>query len=458
MRPAWDERHLSQTYWNAHLETLPREQLDAMHLRRLKALTRYALERSPFYQAKFRAAGVELSDLRTLDDFKRLPLTDKDEFLDFQDQQPHYGHTGALPEEYLSMHCETSGTTGQRLRIPLTLYDTERYGESWVYGWWAMGIRPHDSFYFAFNWGLFAGFWSAYWGVRRLGAKLYSGGGQDSAGHIRQILRLQPTVLISTPTYALHLANEARKMGVDLAASSVRYTYHAGEPGPCALPAVRERLDREWGAISGELLGVAELDALAPGCPTRTGVHMNEANVFSWSRDPVTGQEVGEGEVGENIVTSFVNTAQPLINYRTHDLVRRRSACACGRSWDFLDGVVLGRTDFMLTVRGTNVYPSAVEALLGQVSGVSSYYRMLLTRDDSGLDQMTVEFEAVPGAVDDPDELARTVSRRLREAIGVRIDARSVPEGSLPRPELKTQRVVDQRPREVRRALEAQSA
>jgi phenylacetate-CoA ligase len=185
---------------------------------------------------------------------------------------------------------------------------------------------------------------------------------------------------------------------------------------------------------------------------------MNEANVFSWSRDPVTGQEVPEGEVGENIVTSFVNTAQPLINYRTHDLVRRRSACACGRTWGFLDGVVLGRTDFMLTVRGTNVYPSAVEALLGQVSGVSSYYRMLLTRDDSGLDQMTVEFEPVPGSAVDPDALARAVSERLREAIGVRIQARSVPEGSLPRPELKTQRGIDQRPREVRRALETQQA
>jgi phenylacetate-CoA ligase len=245
-------------------------------------------------------------------------------------------------------------------------------------------------------------------------------------------------------------------MGVDLSASSVRYTYHAGEPGPCALPAVRDRLDREWGATSGELLGVAELDALAPGCPTRTGVHMNEANVFSWSRDPVTGSEVDDGEVGENIVTSFVNTAQPLINYRTHDLVRRRSHCSCGRTWGFLDGVVLGRTDFMLTVRGTNVYPSAVEALLGQVAGVSSYYRMLLTRDDSGLDQMTVEFEPVPGSTD-AEGLARAVGARLREAIGVRIDARSVPEGSLPRPELKTQRVVDQRPREVRRALEARA-
>ena len=186
------------------------------------------------------------------------------------------------------------------------------------------GFRPSDSFYFAFSWGNFAGFWSAYWGARRLGCRVLSGGGLDTKGHIQAILRMRPTVLISTPTFALRMAAVAAEMGIDLSQSSIKYTYHAGEPGPTALPAMRAQLEQAWGAKAGELLGIAEVDAMAPGCPEGDGVHVNEMNVFSWSMDPESGAEAGEGEIGENIVTSYANTAQPLLNYRTHDLVLRR--------------------------------------------------------------------------------------------------------------------------------------
>lgn len=455
VRSLWNPRSGESRFWNPYLETIPREQMDAIHLKRIRALLRHAYDNSPFYKRKFQEARITPDDIRTLEDFKtKVPVTDKSDFIQLQEENPHYGQTGAMPEEYIAVHCETSGTTGIPLRIPYTMYDTERYGESWVYGWWALGIRPHDSFYFAFNWGLFAGFWSAYWGVRRLGGKVYSGGGQTSEGHIRLIQRLKPTVLLSTPTYALYLAEVAREMGIDPASLSLRYTYHAGEPGPCALPAVRKQLDESWGAISGECYGIAELNSLTFTCQTREGVHVDETNTFTWSRDPETGKETPEGAIGENIVTTYVNNAQPLINYRSHDLVERHRGCECGRTWDYLRGVVLGRSDFMVTIRGTNVYQSAVEKILGDVPGVSSHYQLILTRE-KGLDRMLVQAEPVKNFPQDRcSELGQGVGNAIHQTLKVRLEVEIVPAGSLPRYELKTKRIIDQRPKEVRRALD----
>ena len=442
-------------FWNQRIETMPRERLDALHLQKLRALLDYAHDRSPFYRRKLDEAGIAPGEIRTLDHFKRrVPLTDKPDFVGLQHESPPYGPTLALPMELVAHHAETSGTTGVPLMIPYSAYDTVRYGESWVYGYWALGIRPSDSFYFAFGWGNFAGFWSAYWGARRLGCRVISGGGLDTKGHIQAILDKKPTVLICTPTFALRMAAVAAEMGVDLSASSIKYTYHAGEPGPTALPAVREAIERAYGAKAGELLGIAEIDAMAPGCPIGDGVHVNEMTVFAWARDPETGEEVRDGEIGELVVTSFANTAQPLINYRTHDLVRPRGRCSCGRTWLKLEGAVLGRSDFMVTVRGTNVYQSAVENLLAEVPGVSSFYELVLRRENDN-DTMTVRCEPASSvAADAWAELGRTASDHIRTALHVRLPVDVVPPGTLPRYEIKTKRIIDERPPEFRRALD----
>ena len=444
-------------FWNEYTETMPREQLDALHLQRLQALVAYAYESSPFYRKKLDDCGLKPGDIRTLEDFKRkVPLTDKSEFVGLQSEAPPYGPTLALPGEFIAHHCETSGTTGKPLAIPYSMYDTVRYGESWVYGFWAHGIRPSDTFYFAFGWGNFAGFWSAYWGARRLGCRVISGGGVDTKGHIQAILRMRPTVLISTPTFALRIAAVAEEMGVDLSQSSIKFTYHAGEPGPTALPAMRAAIEKAWGAKAGELLGIAEVDAMAPGCPNGDGVHVNEMNVFSWSANPETGAEVADGEIGENVVTSYSNTAQPLLNYRSHDLVRRRVGCSCGRTWVKFEGSVLGRSDFMLTVRGTNVYQTAVENLIGEMPEISNSYELVLTREADN-DLMTIRFEPTTAYAGEPDlweGIARRLSDRIHEFLHVRLRAVAVAPGSMPRYELKTKRIVDQRPVQFRRALD----
>lgn len=442
-------------FWNRHTETMSRKRLDALHLQRLQSLAHHAYEHTAFYRRKFDAVGLKPSDIRSLEDFKRrIPLTDKSEFIQLQQDRPPYGDTLALPMDLVAHHCETSGTTGLPLAIPYSMADTVRYGESWVYGYWGLGIRPSDTMYFAFSWGNFAGFWSAYWGARRLGCRIISGGGLDTKGHIQAILRLKPTVLISTPTFALRMAAVAAEMGVDLSQSSIRYTFHAGEPGPTALPGMRAQLEQAWGAKAGELLGIAEVDAMAPGCPLGDGVHVNEMNVYTWSYDPATGKEVDDGEMGENIVSGYANTAQPLLNYRTHDIVRRRSSCACGRTWTKFEGAVLGRTDFMVTVRGTNVYQTAVENVLSLVPGVSIHYELVLTHED-GNDAMTVHFEPEQSVLEtERDHLAHEAAERIHQALHVRLKVVPVAPGSLPRFELKTKRIIDQRPKELRRALD----
>jgi phenylacetate-CoA ligase len=442
-------------YWNAHTETMPREALDALHLKKLRLLCDYVYEYSAFYKRKFDEIGLKPDDIKSIDDFKkRLPIIDKKDFLDFQQERPPYGDTIAVPEEMVAHHVETSGSTGVPLGVPYTAYDTERVGESWTYGFWAHGIRPADSFYFAFNWGNFAGFWSCYFGARRMGCRVISGGGADSTGHIQNILRLKPSVLVSTPTFALRLAQVAEEMGVDIANSSIRYTYHAGEAGPFALPAMKNRIDDAWGADAGELLGIAESDAFAPGCANRDGVHANEMNVFCWSVDPDTGEEVADGEIGENIISSYSYSGQPLLNYRSHDLVRRVADCSCGVTWTKLEGVVLGRTDFMITVRGTNVYPTAVENLLGEIEGVSPFFQLVLDREDEN-DRMTVEFEP---RKDLPEaqwaELAADVEKRIHGALHVRLETKVIAPEGLPRYDLKTRRVIDNRPKELRRELD----
>lgn len=449
------EKARQSRYWNRFTETMPRDDLGALHLHKLQLLVEYVYAYSDFYKRTFDEVGLKPEQIRSIDDFKkRIPIIDKKDFIAFQQQRPPYGDTLAVPLEMVAHHVETSGSTGAPLAIPYTAYDTERVGESWTYGFWAHGIRPSDSLYFAFNWGSFAGFWSCYFGARRMGCRVLSGGGADSQGHINNILRLEPTVLISTPTFALRLAQVAQEMGVDLRETTIKYTYHAGEPGPFALPAMKKRIDDAWGADPGELLGIAEIEAFAPGCANRDGVHVNEMNVFCWSVDPDTGEEAPVGEIGENIITSFTYSGQPLLNYRSHDLVRRVHDCSCGVTWAKLDGVVLGRTDFMITVRGTNVYPTAVENILGETEGLSPFFELVLDRVDEN-DRMTVKFEPakdVPRG--DWDKLARLAQERIHEALHVRLEMSPVAPDSLPRYDLKTRRVIDNRPKELQRALD----
>lgn len=439
-------KSMSEEFWNRYTETMPREQLDAIHLRRIQKMMRYAYERVPFYRKLYQKAGFKPEDIRTLEDFNRyVPAIDKKDIVEAEQVAPPWGEAGALPDDFNLYRFQTSGSTGVPMGIPVSYYSSHHYGEQWAYGFWGVGIRPRDSFYFAFAWGTFIGFWSAYWGVRRIGATVYSGGGFTTEMRLKQILEYRPTVLVSTPTYALYMAEKARELGIDLPSTSVRYTYHAGEPGG-NVPTTRRAIEEAWGAKTYELYGIGEVGAIAPGCPHQRGVHLAEDQAYCTVVHPETGAQVSAGEVGENLVTSHIQFSQPLIKYRSHDLVRPLwEKCSCGRTWVLYEGGVLGRTDHMIIIKGANVYPTAIESLLGDVPGLTPNYEIHVSRSRLN-DEITVKVEAGPQcSTAEYAALKQKAEEFLYEKMLVRIGVEIHPPGTLPRYELKAKRFFDHR-------------
>ena len=433
-------------FWNPYTETLPRAELDRLHLRRLRALLAYAYARSPFYRRLLDRTRIRPEQIRTMDDFEqRLPIIDKKEILEAQAAGPPFGEALAVPEDFFLHRFQTSGSTGVPLHIPLTYYSSLLWGESWMYLFWAVGLRPRHAFYFPFHWGIFAAFWSAYLGVRRLGGTVISGGGLDSKARINQILAYRPDVVLATPTYALYLGEVARELNVDLRKSSVSVVIVSGEPGG-SIPTTRQAIADAWGAEVYELYGIAELGPTNPGCRLGDRVHLCEDWYHALVVDQ-NGRRVGDGEVGEHIVTAYIQHGQPLIKYRTHDLVRWTQApCACGTTWLGYPGGVLGRTDHMIIVKGVNVYPTAVEALLHRVSDLAEHYELHVNREAAN-DVVTVKAEARP---DVPAALYPAVRAEaeglLKGVIGVTIGVDVAAPGTLPRYELKAKRFFDHRP------------
>ncbi|MBI3090626.1 MAG: AMP-binding protein [Candidatus Tectomicrobia bacterium] len=434
--------------------TLPREQLDELHWRRIKLLLAYAYRNSPLYRRLYDKAGITPEDVHTWEDFyTKVPFTDKPDFL--KEQETSLFPSMALPEDYHLYYFQTSGTTGAPLREAFTHYDSLRCGDEWAIMFWDCGIRPSDRFYFCFNWGLWIGLWSAYWGVRAIGATVYSGGGMTSEQRIQQILDLQPTVVVGTPTYLVHLLDLARKQGIDLSRSSVKFVSGGGEAG-FNIPTTRRYLEQGWGATVCDFYGIGEVNLGFIECRAHAGgVHAVESAYHSFSADPATGERVPDGEVGENIVSTFAHTGQVFIKYRTHDLVRRsaRHEHGCGWTWSWLDGSVLGRSDFMVTIRGVNIYPTAIENLLAKVPGASPHYELHISRAE-GMDRMLVKIEVDPSVpATDYATVAAQAEAVYRDAIGVRLETEVVPPQTLPRYELKSKRIFDHRPKEERLEL-----
>ncbi|TDA67008.1 MAG: phenylacetate--CoA ligase family protein [Clostridia bacterium] len=445
LAPYYSVPSLKSSYWNGRVETMPREELDALHLRRVQAMIRYTYENIPMYKELYGEANTCPEDIQTLQDYiDRVPTIDKRDVVTFQQLRPPFGDT-VVPgsEDYMTLRYTTSGSTG----IPLQ--EVGFYTDPlnmWTWGWWAWGIRPKDIFYFAFPFGTFMGFWSAYFDALVFGAQVITGGGVDTKTRIKQIVELEPTVLISTPTYALHMAEVAREMGIDPAKSSIKFVSTAGEPGP-AVPSIRRALEEAWGATAIDMYGISETwTAHSLHCPVRlNGIHLNENICYPLVVDE-NGRPVPEGEVGELVLTSYSAVLTPYVKYRTHDLVRwYKGVCDCGRTWVYLDGGVLGRTDNMIVVKGTNVYPTAVQNVLAADADVSENLEIHITSEGLG-DQVQIKVEARPQVGGESyTRLGQKLEEALREKIGVRLPVEVLAPGTLPRYEMKAKRVFDHR-------------
>ena len=414
------------------LETLEPGALREHQWRRVQALARALVGANPFWTARWRAAGLaSADDLRGWDDFTRLPLTSKRELVDDQAAHAPFGSNLTYPvERYVRVH-QTSGTTG----APLRWLDTQASWEWWARCWGFVlagaGVRPDDRAFFPFSFGLFVGFWAGFEGARALGALAIPGGGQDSPARLATLEALGATVLVCTPSYALHLLQVARERGIDAAKLPVRITVHAGEPG-AGIPSVRARIEAGWGARAFDHAGMTEMGAYGYECQAQSGLHVNESEFVAEVIDPATGAPAAEGEL---VLTNLGRLGSPLIRYRTGDRVRLAATpCACGRTFARLEGGILGRLDDMLIVRGVNVFPSAIEAIVRRFPVAEFQIEVFRAGE---LDEVRVLVEVDGGA-----DGARRVQEGLRAGLGIRLDVAAVTAGSLPRFELKARRVV----------------
>lgn len=415
----------------ANLESAPPEQTRTRQLERFNLLLSEILPHNRFYASKFKSLSAPID----WQGFAQLPFTTKSELVEDQSAFPPLGTIATYPRErYLTYH-QTSGTTGRPLVVLDTPESWDWWTECWQYIYRAAGVTDRDRLFMAFSFGPFIGFWAAHAAALKLGALGIPGGGLDSKARLHLMASAEATVLLSTPTYALRLAEVARQEHINLPKLGVHTTIHAGEPG-ASLPSVRGRIQRAWGAKCFDHAGATEVGAYGYTCEPQTGLHVIESEFIAEVLDPRSGQTVSEGGIGELVLTNLGRVGWPVIRYRTGDLVRMGGhGCPCGRTFQTLPGGLIGRADDLLVVRGINIYPSSIEAIIREFE--VDEFRIVRTRQQE-MDELIIEVEA-------SSEVANALADAFSQRLAVRIETRTVTPASLPRFELKANRVVDKR-------------
>ncbi|HKG21761.1 MAG TPA: AMP-binding protein, partial [Blastocatellia bacterium] len=417
------------------VETLDRDALRGLQEERLTALVK-EIASNRFYSAKLRGSGLELDGIRRIGDLRALPFTTKSELVEQQAADPPFGNLLTYPLSRYRYFHQTSGTTGRPLKCPDTAESWDWWTRCWAYVYKAAGITEDDVVFCAFSFGPYLSHWAAISGAWHVGALCVSGGGMNSEQRLRTLLDNECTVLVCTPTYALHLAEAAKSLGIDLRSSAIRASIHAGEPG-ASLPNVRKLIEESWGATCFDHAGATEAGAWAFECQAGAGaIHLNEAEFIFEAIDPQTGASLEEGR-GELVVTNLGRACLPVLRYRTGDLVElTHEPCECGRSFARIRGGVLGRSDDMMIVRGVNLYPGAIDDLLRGLPGVAEYE--VYVRRVAGMDDLLIRLE--PGDSHPFQQVARAVSDRFRAQYNIRVNLEEASPGSLPRYEFKARR------------------
>lgn len=417
-------------------ETLDRAGLDALQAHKLRAMLREIGAANPFWRARFERFQFDPS----ADPIDKLPLLTRAEIEADQASSPPYGTNLTYPPaHYVRLH-ETSGSSGG---APLRLLDCAQSWAWWLRCWGiiyrAADVNETDRLFFPFSFGPFIGFWGAFESAFSLDRFCLAGGGMTTEARLRQILEHKITVVCCTPTYAMRMAEIAASIGLDLAGSTVRALIVAGEPGG-HIPAMRQAIEFAWGARVFDHAGMTEVGPWGFECSEDPGgFHVMESEFIAEVIDPATGVTLGEGALGELVLTNLGRWGTPVIRYRTGDqvkLIRRR--CACGRWFSWLDRGILGRSDDMLYIRGNNVFPSAIEDAIRSVDGVVEYRVEVVER--GSMSDLTIEVEGADAA------RSQTLPDRVREAIQNRFHfqpaVRLAGSGTLPRFEMKARRFV----------------
>lgn len=403
--------------------------ITAAQLAKLRALIAAIAPSNQFYAARLQAADIT-ENVESLEAFStRMPLTTKADLVNDQTSHPPYGTNLTYPLERYTRFCQTSGTTSRPVAILDTSESWDWMLDNWAEIYRAAKIEAGACIYFAFSFGPFLGFWTGFEGAVRLGCRCLPGGGLTSAARLRAILEYRADVLCCTPTYALHLGEIAESEGFDLSQSAVRKIVVAGEPGG-SLPATREQISNAWhGAEVIDHYGMTEVGPTAfQNLGEPDILHIIDGSYYAEIIDPETTRPVPYGEVGELVLTTLGRAASPLLRYRTGDLVRR-SPTTTG---SMFSGGIIGRVDDMVVVRGVNLYPSAVDAVVRAIPEISEYRVEIHRRGALAEASLDVECES--------ETSVEALSRAFATAFSMRIPVRRVSPGTLPRFEMKARR------------------
>ena len=430
-------------YWNEEFETLPREAIEALQLKRLQHAVERVYATVPFYRESFNKAGVTPDKIKSLADLQRLPFTLKQ---DMRDNYP-YGLFAVPMERIVRIHA-SSGTTGKPTVVGYTRRDIEIWSELMARSFGAAGVGRGDVIHNAYGYGLFTGGLGAHYGAEKLGAAVIPMSGGNSKKQIMIMQDFGSTVLTCTPSYSLYLAEVAAELGVDIKSFALRVGIMGAEPWS---ESIRAEIEDKLNIKAIDIYGLSEI--LGPGVAIECieeqhGLHIWEDHFIAEIINPDTGEVLPAGEQGELVITTITKEGIPMIRYRTRDITRLiTEPCRCGRTHRRLERMS-GRTDDMLIIRGVNVFPSQIESVLMKIEGVEPHYQLIIDREEN-LDSLEVQVEVnevtFSDAVKTLQDLATRIRKEIKELLGITCKVRLVEPKTIARSEGKAKRVIDQR-------------
>ena len=429
--------------WNEEFETLPREALEALQLKRLKNLVERVYSAVPYYKRKMDEAGVKPSDIKTLKDLAKLPFTTKE---DLRINYP-FGLFAVPFEKVVRIHA-SSGTTGKPTVVGYTKSDIDAWAELMARTLSAGGAHEGDVVHNAYGYGLFTGGLGAHYGAERLGAAVIPISGGNTKRQIMIMQDFGSTVLMCTPSYALNMADVMKEMGVDPSSLKLRVGLFGAEPWS---ENMRNEIEKRLGIKAIDIFGLSEV--MGPGVASECieeqhGLHVFEDYFIPEIIDPETFDVLPPGERGELVFTTLTKEAFPVIRYRTKDLSKLiADPCSCGRTFYRMERIT-GRTDDMLIIRGVNVFPSQIEHVLMSIEGVEPHYQIIVDRQGS-LDVMEVQVEVSEHIFSDEikvlEGLGRRIEREIKDLLGTTCKIKLVEPKTIQRSEGKAKRVIDNR-------------
>ena len=442
----------SEDFWSPELDTLSRDRLVDIQNRKIKVLTPFLYENSGFYRRRFDRLGLTPDDITSVEDLVRWPVVDKAEMMQDALDNPPYGTYSTLSEELWRergwMLFSSSGSTG----VPRVFRYSQKDRELWSWAnaraLYAMGMRNTDTMFICSGYGPHVYAWGVQYALARMNMSMIPGGGMDSQARAAIIDRFKPTILTCTLSYALHLGRVMQKRGLDPAKSSIRMVFVGGEPGS-GIPNTRARLENLWGAKLVEFYGCTEAAPHAGGysCPASCDdpgavtAHLMEDTQVWELVDADDLSPVPLGRQGLTVCTNLNSESSPQLRFLVGDYtVFSHERCACGRSHVRAVGAFSGRSDDLINLRGIKMYPTQIEQAVRAVAGVGDEYEVVITCDPAGLDIMNIRVEH------DDNRAGDKVAAEIRARCEVRVSVEVLAPDSLPKTQLKANRIRDLRP------------